>query len=128
MTLGIEEYNAMKLEMGETWHDEETPHYIFETEDGGFEPAEAATATHVEIHVDQWDDTAARDKATTSVRWNKEERVPGKGRAWQLRVLTATSSTRSLNPASFLELNDIPRRGEQYLPFEPSFPELNIIL
>jgi len=107
------------MEMG---NDVETPHFITEIEDGGFEPAEAATATHVEIHVDQFEDTAMLDQATTSVRWNKEEKVSGKGGAWQTAVLPATSSTRILNPASFLELNDIPRRGEQYLPFEPLFP------
>ena len=33
------------------------------------------TATHVEIHVDQLEDTAARDKATVSVRWTPPPRA-----------------------------------------------------
>ena len=66
LTFGIDQYNDMREK--ESFKDVEAPFFYRKEGDVVLE-AEIESASHVEVHCDQFENTKLRDSAKTSVRW-----------------------------------------------------------
>ena len=106
--LEIDAYIRIREAQGDAWRDVEKPFFFVHADDGTAQETGEADATHVEIHVDQFEDPRRRDDATTSVRW-----VKGKPCTWghvPERCLCHREIMRCGQDESIFKANALPRR------------------
>ena len=106
--LEIGVYARMREAHGDAWRDVEKPFFFVYTDDGAARETAEADATHVEIHVDQYEDTRQRDSAKPSVRWDKD--APCKWGHVPDRCLCHREIVRCGQDESIFKANALPRR------------------